>query len=426
MKKLIAVFTFALLFLFSAGTYGIDIKIDGTKVEFCGHTGIPYIDSHNRIQVPLRNTMESLGAQVDWNQNTQAVVVKKDNTIVEVPIGKYHIIKNGQQIPNDTVAMIRGGRTFIPIRAVLEAFGTKVGWKNETRTVTVDSQSFHGSEGKKPSFINCLKSHPGDFSIMTAENYPGNILALKIEKSKEEDTVSIHTNAVKEKGNVFKYGNHFIALLPIDLYAGIGDHDLTVTFNQGKDNEYTITRTFVIKSRTFKTQYLVVSESMNQSGRDDKAIKEFAEIVRPARAISEAKKLWDGEFIRPASGRLTTDFAEIRYVNNKISSSRHSGIDIAAPTGTPVLATNNGKVTLAAHGLLSPGNTIVIDHGMGLFTSYHHLHTMNVKAGDLVRKGDLIGTVGSTGFSTGPHLHYSVSIYNTYVNPLQPLAGIID
>ncbi|HCP15146.1 MAG TPA: hypothetical protein DIT32_05165 [Peptococcaceae bacterium] len=426
LKRKIAALTVAFMFMFSSSAYAVDINIDDTNVEFCGHTGIPFIDSNNRTQVPLRITMESLGAEVDWNQETQTVVVKKDDVMVEVPIGKYYIIKNGQQIPNDTIAIIRGSKTFIPIRAVLEAFGTEVGWKNETQTVTIDSQSFHGSDGRIPSVVVCLKSHPGDFTITTAENYPGNILALKIEKLNEDDMVSIHTDAVKAKEKVYKYGDYFIALLPIDLYAAIGDHDLTVTFNQGKDDEYNITRTFVIKSKTFKTQYLVVSESLNQSNRNDEANKEFVEVVKPARTISEPKKLWEGEFIMAASGRLTTDFAQIRYVNNEISSSRHSGIDLAAPSGTAVLAPNNGNVTLAAPGLLSTGNTIVIDHGMGLFTSYYHLNTMNVRAGDAVSKGDVIGTVGSTGFSTGPHLHYAVSIYNTYVNPHQPIAGIID
>jgi murein DD-endopeptidase MepM/ murein hydrolase activator NlpD len=128
----------------------------------------------------------------------------------------------------------------------------------------------------------------------------------------------------------------------------------------------------------------------------------------------------------PIEGRLTTDFAEIRYVNNEISSSRHSGIDLAAPTGTEVKAPNNGKVTLAMNDLLSTGNTLVIDHGMGLFTSYYHLDTITVKVGDVVEKGSIVGTVGTTGFSTGPHLHYAVSIYNSYVNTYQILNGIFD
>jgi len=426
LKIRITAFIVAIMLIIPASAYALDIKIDDTKIEFCGHTGIPFIDSNNRTQVPLRSIMESLGAEVAWNQGTQSVVINKEGTTVQVPIGKYYIIKNGQQISSDTIATIKGGRTFIPTRAVLEAFGAKVGWENETQTVTINSQSFYGLEEKPLSPFICLKSHPGDFTITTSENYQGNILALKIEKLNENDTLSIYTDAVKVKEKVFKYGDSYIALLPIDLYAKIGDHDLTVIFNQGKDDEYSITRTFIIKTKKFQTQYLTVSESLNQSARNDEAIREFVEIVKPAREISEPTKLWDGEFIKATSGRLTTDFAQMRYINKELSSSRHSGIDLAAPLGTPVLATNNGKVTLAAGELLSPGNIIVIDHGLGLFTSYHHLNTMNVKAGDLVSKGDVIGTVGSTGFSTGPHLHYSLSIYNTYVNPQQSIAEIID
>jgi murein DD-endopeptidase MepM/ murein hydrolase activator NlpD len=312
------------------------------------------------------------------------------------------------------------------MRAVLEAFGAKIGWKNETQTVTISSQSFYDGAGKAPLPFVCLKSHPGDFTITTSEHYQGNILALKIEKLNENDTVSIYTDAVKVKERVFKYGDSYIALLPIDLYAKTGDHDLTIIFNKGRDDEYSITRAFIIKSKQFQTQYLTVSESLNQSARNDEAIREFVEIVKPAREVSQPKKLWEGEFIKATSGRITTDFAQMRYINKELSSSRHSGIDLAAPLGTPVFATNNGRVTLSAGELLSPGNIIVIDHGLGLFTSYHHLNTMNVKAGDLVSKGDVIGTVGSTGFSTGPHLHYSVSIFNTYVNPSQPISGIIN
>ena len=118
MKTKIVAYAIALLLLFPVSAFAVDIDIDDAKVEFCGHTGIPFIDSNNRTQVPLRMTMESLGAVVDWNQKTQTAVVEKDGIRVEVPIGKAHIIKNGQKIPNDTVAIIRGNRTFIPIRAV--------------------------------------------------------------------------------------------------------------------------------------------------------------------------------------------------------------------------------------------------------------------------------------------------------------------
>ena len=426
MKRRMIAFVVAFTLLLSANAYGAEIQIDGASIEFCGHTGFPFIDSHNRTQAPLRVTMESLGAEVDWNQDTKTVLIGKEDIQVEVPIGKSYLIKNGLQIPHDTAATIHGDRTYIPIRAVLEAFGADVGWVEETKTVTIDGRAFYGNDGEAPAAAACLKDHPGSFTITTNAHYPGNVLALKISKSKEQDTVSLHTDAVKAKGEVLPYGDGYVAVLPIDLYAAIGDHDISIIFNQGKDDEYKIIRTFTIKSKTFKTQHLVVSESLNQSNRNDQANIEFIKVVKPARALSEPERLWEDGFVMPVEGRLTTEFAQIRYVNRELSSSRHSGIDLAAPSGTPVQAPNSGKVTLAAPGLLSTGNTIVIDHGMGLFTSYYHLNAMNVTAGQSVSKGDIIGTVGSTGFSTGAHLHYAVSIYNTYVNPYQSFAGIID
>ena len=426
MKRKILAFTLIFILALSNCATAVEITVDDENLAFCGHTGIPFIDSGNRTQVPLRVVVESLGVEVEWNQETQTAVLEKDKVQVQVPIGKPYIIKNGEKITNDTAAIIKDSRIYMPIRSVIEAFDSEVGWNSETQTVEIDSQAFYGSDEEKPSHAICSKDHPGDFRVMSTENYPGNILILEIEKLSSEDTVSVYTDAVKNTAEIYPYKDHYISILPIDLYAFIGDHDVSVTFNEGKEDEYRIARTYRIMDKAFKTQFLVVSESLNQTNRNDQANKEFVEIVKPARTISVPEKLWNGEFAMPVEGRLTTEFAQIRYVNKELSSTRHSGIDLAAALGTAVQAPNNGKVTLAAPGLLSTGNTIVIDHGMGLFTSYYHLDTMNVTAGDMVNKGDVIGTVGTTGFSTGAHLHYAVSIYNAYVNPYQPLAGIVD
>ena len=125
------------IMIFTTIAYGIDININGTNVKFTEQTGNPFVDSNNRTQVPLRVTMESFGAKVDWVQSTQTAIVEKDGIKVEVPIGKSYIIKNGQQIPNDTVAQIKNGKTYLPIRVVLEAFGAKVGWDNVNQAVKV-------------------------------------------------------------------------------------------------------------------------------------------------------------------------------------------------------------------------------------------------------------------------------------------------
>jgi murein DD-endopeptidase MepM/ murein hydrolase activator NlpD len=138
-------------------------------------------------------------------------------------------------------------------------------------------------------------------------------------------------------------------------------------------------------------------------------------LVQAARAKSNRDRLWSNNFIWPLKGRLTTDYGATRYHNNKLAN-RHNGIDIAAPIGSPVIASNAGQVTLAAD-LLVTGNTIIIDHGWNIYSSYLHLSELSVETGDHVLKGEEIGKVGSTGFSTGPHLHWSISYNRIFLEP---------
>ncbi len=286
-----------------------------------------------------------------------------------------------------------------------------------------DGSKSYGNQTVKFS-VNIDK--PASVTIITKDNYPGNILLISVDNLNSDETVNLKTEPVKTPAEMYTYKGKGMFVCPVDLYATPKSYDLNVIINEGKASEYSVVKSFEVKDKSFKTQYLTVSEEMNETNNDNAAIYEFAQLVKPARTESSAEKLWEGTFNMPVEGRLTTDFAEIRFINNEQSSSRHSGLDLAAPLGSEVKAPNNGIVTFAMEGLLSPGNTVVVDHGMGLFTSYYHLDSISVKKGDKVKKGDVVGTVGTTGFSTGPHLHYAVSIYNTYVNPYQTLSGIID
>lgn len=295
--------------------------------------------------------------------------------------------------------------------------------ESQAQWLLKEGSQFYGSQTLKFT-VNVNK--PASMAIVTRENSPGNILLVYVENLNGDETLKLKTDAVKTETEVYKYKDRSVFICPIDLNAEPGEYDLNVIVNEGASDEYIIAGKLAVKSKTFKTQYLTVSEEMNETNNDNAAVYEYAQLVKPARTESAAEKLWEGTFVMPVEGELTTDFAEIRYVNNELSSSRHSGLDLAAPLGTEVKAPNNGIVVFAMEGLLSPGNTVVIDHGIGLFTSYYHLNTILVEKGQKVSKGDVIGTVGTTGFSTGPHLHYAVSIYNTYVNPYQSLSGIID
>ncbi len=138
------------------------------------------------------------------------------------------------------------------------------------------------------------------------------------------------------------------------------------------------------------------------------------DIINAARKNSHPKQLWEGTFIVPTTGVKTLGYGDQLTINGKPSGS-HFGHDYANETGTPVYAANHGKVVLAQN-TPSFGNTIMIDHGQKVFTMYLHNWRMQAKVGDMVKKGQLIAQMGTTGISTGPHLHYSHWVGDTIVD----------
>jgi murein DD-endopeptidase MepM/ murein hydrolase activator NlpD len=146
--------------------------------------------------------------------------------------------------------------------------------------------------------------------------------------------------------------------------------------------------------------------------------KRIADLVRASsRSASGYKgKAWTSKFKKPCSGEITSGFG---YRKHPIFGVRkmHTGVDIASETGTPVKAAGDGKIIKTGRER-GYGNMIIIDHGKGRTTLYGHLSSINCDAGQIVKAGDFIGKVGSTGFSTGPHLHFEVRINGDPVNPL--------
>ncbi|MEK6538868.1 MAG: M23 family metallopeptidase [Nitrospirota bacterium] len=125
--------------------------------------------------------------------------------------------------------------------------------------------------------------------------------------------------------------------------------------------------------------------------------------------------LWDGNFIPPVAGEMSGDFGLRRIINGE-QKSPHTGVDVDATEGAPVQTSNNGRVVFTDDQFFS-GKTLVIDHGLGLFTMYFHLSEILVTEGEIVKKGQLIAKVGKTGRATGPHLHWGVRLNGTRVNP---------
>jgi murein DD-endopeptidase MepM/ murein hydrolase activator NlpD len=198
------------------------------------------------------------------------------------------------------------------------------------------------------------------------------------------------------------YGTGYFTYLPITMSAKPGKYPIG-------------DQTLTIEPKKFETQYLKVTAQMESMKQDAGRIAADQKKIDLARSKSEPEFLFSGPFVQPVEGILTTPYGHTRYVNGKYDSS-HMAIDLAAKEGTPIKATNDGVVALAET-LYLTGNAIYIDHGMGLFSQYAHLSELRVKTGDRVKQGDIIGLVGTTGFSTGPHLHFTFWAHNVQVNP---------
>ncbi|MBI9011760.1 MAG: copper amine oxidase N-terminal domain-containing protein [Clostridiales bacterium] len=147
MKKWLIVVLLLIVINVSYGE-GINIIIDSEEVIFTEAYGIPFIDENSRTQIPLRTALEHFGAEVGWIPERSVATVSYGDKIIEVPIGEAYIFVNGEKVYNDTVALIKNGRTFLPLRVVFESLGAEVLWESETRSVVVNSPVayMYGSE----------------------------------------------------------------------------------------------------------------------------------------------------------------------------------------------------------------------------------------------------------------------------------------
>lgn len=270
---------------------------------------------------------------------------------------------------------------------------------------------YYGSETTQ--FI-IKANYPPDFIASSDEIYQGEFISLKALRIAEPEKLYVSDNYMP--GLSFeKNGDVYECLIPSTYYTTPGVYTIQYGI-EGYDYEHT----FEVKAREFNYQHLTVSKSTTASTQTAEAYAEYNKYYKPAllKNVFESKSshLTEQAFVLPVSGRLTTEFGVQRYVNEKLTSYNHSGLDIAIDRGTEIVSTYDGQVVLSMF-LKVTGNTVVISHGNGIFSSYLHMDSLNVEENDIVKTGDLIGTVGSTGFSTGPHLHFTISYYKMNLEP---------
>jgi murein DD-endopeptidase MepM/ murein hydrolase activator NlpD len=212
-------------------------------------------------------------------------------------------------------------------------------------------------------------------------------------------------------------------LIGIDLETARGRYPLQLRGTLLDGEAVRAVHTLDVRDKKFATRRLTVDE---QYVTPPKALEE--RIANEAKLLAEVfaavtpEKRWQGPFVVPVPARPNSNFGRRSILNGK-PRSPHTGIDFPADAGTPIRAPNSGRVVLAAD-LYYSGNTVILDHGLGLYSFFAHLSRFSVHDGDVVKTGGIVGRVGSTGRSTGPHLHWTVRLVGTRVDPLSLMAAL--
>ncbi len=211
---------------------------------------------------------------------------------------------------------------------------------------------------------------------------------------------------------VITHDDHWLALVGIPLSTQAGEQTLDIVDAGGSRHV-----SFRIQDKNYPEQRLTIKKKRMVTGFTK---ADLEKIAADKVAMTQAKAVWSDktphlDFIAPVDGRLSSLFGLKRFFND-IPKRPHNGLDIAAPTGTPVLAPADATVIDTGHYYFN-GNTVFLDHGQGLLSAYLHLNSIQVKAGDKLRQGQQLGTVGETGRVTGPHLHWIVYLNHTPVDP---------
>jgi murein DD-endopeptidase MepM/ murein hydrolase activator NlpD len=244
---------------------------------------------------------------------------------------------------------------------------------------------------------------------------PGEIVVLTITLPAPRSAVRVR--AFDRDQVAFRTGDRaWRALVGIDLEAAPGRHVVTI-----EADAVHATYDLDVRRKAFPTRKLTVDEAfVNPPDAMRERIDRDAKVLAAVWAAPARERLWTDLFVRPVPQPANSRFGT-RSVYNGSARSPHGGADFLSPSGTPVHAPNAGRIAIA-HDLYFTGNTVVIDHGLGLFSMLAHLSIIEVHEGDVVSAGQLVGRVGATGRVTGPHLHWAVRAAGARVDPLAVLA----
>lgn len=236
---------------------------------------------------------------------------------------------------------------------------------------------------------------------------PGEVRLVELELPNENVKLFCRNQAIKYQ----KEGNKIQAIIAETYFSGL--NPFTCTFKEG--DQVLAEVFFKVEDREYKAETLRVDpKKIKLNPRDQKRADEEQKVLNKIWASSENRLLFKTPFMEPMNSFVTSIYGTKRVYNGQ-KKGQHLGTDYRAAIGEKVPAANSGKVVFAGD-LFYTGWTVIIDHGLDIFTVYGHLSKTLVNAGDMVEKGQIIALSGNTGRTSGPHLHWGVKVQNQYID----------
>jgi len=252
---------------------------------------------------------------------------------------------------------------------------------------------------------------------------PGGVALIRVTASQDVSEVTGNTAGSPVRFWPTASPREWNALAGINLDAAPGVLTLTIHGKTAAGATASTRVPLTVERYKFETRSLQVDPKMVNPPQEELArIKQDAKAMADAFATVTPQRLWHGPFDAPVPGTATSSFGRLTVTNGQ-PGSRHTGADFRAATGTPVKAPNAGRVLLAQN-LYFAGNTVIIDHGLGVFSLLAHLSRIGVEPGATVERGEVIGDSGATGRVTGPHLHWAARVGAMSVDPVALMAAL--
>jgi murein DD-endopeptidase MepM/ murein hydrolase activator NlpD len=268
---------------------------------------------------------------------------------------------------------------------------------------------------------------PTSTAIPTPTDTPAPAVSLELAQGR---TLTVTTPKGSANGATVIFNGHQYPMatdaaadtfwIPIGVGPDVAPGDYPLTINMLDPSGSLIearNMTVTVDRTTYPTEYLTVPTSGPNGLQPPDQVQKELDIRAQVYAQYTPQKLWNGPFIYPVTGPISTAFGTGRSYNGGPVSEWHSGVDFAVDEGTPVKAAADGRVAFTGM-LTTRGLSVMIDHGLGVFTAYHHLSKIDVVEGQTVTQGQIIGAAGMTGLATGPHLHWELVVGGENVDPV--------